>query len=175
MRYALVYGGIAGIIIIAVSTAFVSAGLLGHSSSPVMGFLAMLVGLTMIFVGVKRYRDVEQGGVIKFTKALGVGLAISLVAAIIYAAAFEIYSAASGFDFIAHFSDIKMREMQAAGAPDAAIQAELAALQEFGETYRNPLIRIPIHFLEIGPVCIIVTLVSAAILKNPRVLPARAS
>jgi hypothetical protein len=175
MRYALVYGGIAGIIIIVVSTAFVSAGLLGHTSSPLMGYLAMLVGLTMIFVGVKRYRDVEQGGVIRFGKALWVGLGISLVAAIIYAAAFEIYSAVSGFDFVAHFSDITTREMQAAGASPAAIRAELAALEAFGETYRNPLIRIPIHFLEIGPVCILVSIVSAAILRNPRTLPARAS
>jgi hypothetical protein len=130
MRYALVYGGIAGIIIIIVSTAFVSAGLLGHTSSPLMGYLAMLVGLTMIFVGVKRYRDVEQGGVIRFGKALWVGLGISLVAAIIYAAAFEIYSAVSGFDFVAHFSDITTREMQAAGASPAAgqgIRAQMPA------------------------------------------------
>jgi hypothetical protein len=173
MRYALVYGGLAGAIVMAVSTAFVTAGLLGHSSSPVMGYLAMLVGLTMIFVGVKRYRDVERGGVIGFGKAFAVGLGISLVAAIIYAAAFEIYAAASGFDLTAHFSQITVREMQAAGASPADIAEELAALREFGEMYRNPLVRIPIHFLEIGPVCLLVSLVSAAILRNPRILPAR--
>ncbi len=173
MRYALVYGGLAGLIIVAVSTLFVTAGLLGHSSSPVMGYLAMLVGLTMIFVGVKRYRDVERGGVITFGKALLVGLGISLIAAIIYAAAFEIYSALTGFDFTAHFSEITAREMQAAGAAPAEIETQLAALREFGEMYRNPLVRIPIHFLEIGPVCLLVSLVSAAILRNPRVLPAR--
>lgn len=175
MRYSLVYGGLAGIIIIVVSTAFVTAGLLGHSSSPLMGYLAMLVGLTMIFVGVKRYRDAEQGGVITFGKALIVGLGISLIAAIIYAAAFEIYAALSGFDLTTHFSEITQREMQAAGASPSAIEAELAALREFGESYRNPLVRIPIHFLEIGPVCLLVSLVSAAILRNPRVLPARAA
>jgi hypothetical protein len=124
---------------------------------------------------VKRYRDFEQGGVITFARALRVGLAISLVAAIIYAAAFEIYSALTGFDFIAHFSEVTMREMQAAGASGAAIQAELAALEKFGETYRNPLIRIPFHFLEIGPVCIVIALASAATLRNPRVLPAHAT
>jgi hypothetical protein len=37
------------------------------------------------------------------------------------------------------------------------------------------LVRIPIHFLESGPVCLLVSLVSAAILRNPRVLPARAA
>lgn len=128
MRYSLVFGGLAGIIIIVVSTAFVTAGLLGHSSSPVMGYLAMLVGLTMIFVGVKRYRDVEQGGVITFGKALLVGLGISLIAAIIYAAAFEVYAGLSGFDLATHFGEITRREMQAAGASAAEIEIELAGV-----------------------------------------------
>lgn len=175
IRYPLVYGGLAGLIIVGLSTIAVLSGQLGHSSSPLFGYLVMLVGLTMIFVGVKRYRDVERGGVIKFGPALGVGLAISLVAAIIYAAAFEIYMAATGFDFIAWFTEIRQRELVASGAGAAAIEAEMTELRAFGESYRNPLVRIPMHFLEIGPACIIVALVSAAILRNPRMLPARAA
>ncbi len=173
MRYPIVYGGLAGLIIVALSTAAVMAGFLGHSSSPLFGYLVMLAGLTMIFVGMKRYRDVEMGGVIRFGRALAVGLGIGLVAAIIYAAAFELYVAATGFDFTAWFSEVRQRELLAEGAAPAAIEAEMAALREFGETYRNPLIRIPFHFVEIGPVCILVALVSAAILRDPRALPAR--
>lgn len=174
MRYSLVYGGLAGFIIVALSIAAVLSGLLGHSSSPLFGYLVMLAGLTMIFVGVKRFRDVEMGGVIKFGRALLVGLAIGLVAAIIYAAAFELYVALSGFDLTEWFSEIRQREMTAEGSGAAAIQAELAELREFGETYRNPLVRIPFHFLEIGPAVIVIALASAAILRNPRVLPPRA-
>lgn len=58
-------------------------------------------------------------------------------------------------------------------AIEKARQSEMATLREFGETYRNPFVRIPFHFIEIGPVCVVVALVSAAILRNPRVLPAR--
>lgn len=174
IRYNLVYGGLAGLIIVGMSSIAYGFGLVAHSSSPVFGYTVMLLALTMIFVGVKRYRDVELGGVIRFGRALLVALGIGLVAAIIYAAAFEIFMAVSGFDVTAWFSEVRQRELAAEGASQAAIQAELAEIRAFGETYKNPFVRIPLHFLEIGPVCIVIALVSAALLRNPRLLPARA-
>ena len=42
-------------------------------------------------------------------------------------------------------------------------------------TYRQPLARMAITFLEIFPVGLLVALVSAFVLRNPRVLPARAA
>ena len=40
--------------------------------------------------------------------------------------------------------------------------------------YANPLFRIPMMFIEIFPVGLLVALVSAALLRNPRLLPASA-
>ena len=42
------------------------------------------------------------------------------------------------------------------------------------EWYSQPLLRMLITFSEILPVCALVPLVSALVLRNPRVLPARA-
>ena len=39
--------------------------------------------------------------------------------------------------------------------------------------YRNPLIRLPMTMREIAPVGVVVSLVAAALLRNPRFLPAR--
>jgi hypothetical protein len=39
--------------------------------------------------------------------------------------------------------------------------------------YPNPLIRIPLTFTEIFPIGFLAALVSAALLRNPRVLPAK--
>ena len=58
-----------------ICTPRVCAGLAvaGHDSGVFgtvwFGYLVMLVALTFIFVGVKRYRDVERGGGIKFLPA----------------------------------------------------------------------------------------------------------
>ena len=49
----------------------------------------------------------------------------------------------------------------------------LADAQEFARTYANPLYRLPITFIEIFPVGVLITFVSAAVLRNSRILPAR--
>ncbi|HEX8526489.1 DUF4199 domain-containing protein [Allosphingosinicella sp.] len=175
IRYPLVYGSLAGLIIVAISLLAYASGMVGHSTSPLFGYTVMLLALTMIFVGVKRYRDVELGGVIRFGRALALALGIGLVASIIYAAAFEIYVAVTGFDFTAWYSEVRGKELAESGASQGAIQAELAEIRAFGETYKNPFVRIPFHFLEIGPVVILIALVSAGLLRNPRLLPARAA
>jgi hypothetical protein len=173
MRYALIYGGIAGTVIIAVISAGLFVELPDHFQSEWFGYLVMLAGLSLIFVAVKRYRDVERGGIIRFLPALGLGLGVALVAALLYVLGWEAVLAASGRDFIAEYGAGIVQSMQADGATAAAIQAKQAELAQIGEAYKNPLFRMPITFLEIAPVGLIVALVSAAILRDPRVLPAR--
>lgn len=173
MRYAFVYGGIAGAIIICVLIAGLTLDLPSHFRSELFGYLVMLVALSMIFVGVKRYRDVEQGGVIKFGRAFGVGLGIALVAALIYIVGWEIFLAASGTDFMAQYQASYLRDMEARGASAQAIADTRAIMELWGERYRSVFWRVPITFVEIFPVGLLAALVSAAVLRNPRVLPAR--
>jgi hypothetical protein len=48
-------------------------------------------------------------------------------------------------------------------------------MESMRASYANPLFRIPMVFLEIFPVGLIVALISAALLRNPRLLPANAA
>ena len=172
MKYPLVYGGLAGAFIIAVALMVVALDLPGHFETPWFGYLVQLVALSLIFVGVKRYRDVEAGGVVKFGRAFALGLGMALVAALIYILGWELYLATTDTDFIAEYSASTAARMRADGASPAQIEATLREMREFGEMYENPLVRIPITFVEIFPVGLIVSLVSAALLRNPRLLPA---
>ena len=174
MRYALVYGGIAGAIVISVLVASIAFSLPSHATSEWFGYLVMLVALSLIFVGMKRYRDIECGGVIRFSRALGLGLGIAAVAALLYVLGWELYLATSGGDFIAKYSAGILDGMRAEGASAAAIEAKAAEMRSLAEMYRNPLFRMPMTFAEIFPVGLLVALVSAALLRNPKLLPARA-
>jgi hypothetical protein len=129
--------------------------------------------LTLIFVGVKRYRDVECGGVIRFWHALGLGVGAAIVAGLCYAIGWEIFIAASGYDFISDYSASMVAGMRADGASPAAIDAQVAELGEMAKMYNNPPIRIAMIFAEIFPVGLVVALISAALLRNPKMLPAR--
>ncbi|MEQ8179352.1 MAG: DUF4199 domain-containing protein [Amphiplicatus sp.] len=71
LRYAAVYGGISGGIIIGVMTVcFYLSGNKGMATSMWLGYLVMILTLSLIFIGMKRYRDKEKGGVISFWPAL---------------------------------------------------------------------------------------------------------
>lgn len=174
MRYAFVYGGIAGAIVVGIIVATIALDLPSHATSEWLGYLVMLVALSLIFVGVKRYRDVEYGGVIRFGRAFGLGLGIAAVAALVYVVGWEIYLAASGWDFMSGYAGSVIDGMRAKGASAAAIEAKAAEMRELADMYRNPLFRVPMTFVEIFPVGLLVALVSAALLRNPKLLPARA-
>jgi hypothetical protein len=173
MKYALVYGVIAGAIVVAVITAGIAFDLTNHITSLWFGYLVMLVALSLIFVGVKRYRDVERGGVIRFGRAFLLGLGIAATAGIIYVIGWETYLATSGYDFMARYSAAILHHMRAEGASAAALQAKAAEMRALAVSYDNPFFRIPMTFIEIFPVGLLVALVSAALLRNPKLLPAR--
>jgi hypothetical protein len=172
MKYALIYGGIAGAIAIVLISAMIGLHLTGHDSTAMwVTYLIMLIALSLIFVGVKRYRDVECGGVIRFGRAFLVGLGIAVVAGLAYVIGWEIFQAATGYDFMAEYSASILDRMRSESATAAAIQAQTAELRGFAESYRNPLFRMPMVFLEIFPVGLLVALASAGLLRNPKIFP----
>ena len=168
LRYALTYGLLSGFVV----AATIAAGLVlstGFGHSMWFGYLVMLVALAFIFVGVKRYRDVERGGVIGFLPAFGVGLATAMVAGVAYVLTWEVYLAVTHHAFIEEFIVTYRREQQAAGVSAASIAADV---QWMRDVYASPVQRMAMTFMEIAPVGLLVALVSAALLRNPRLLPA---
>jgi uncharacterized membrane protein YhaH (DUF805 family) len=171
-RIIAVYGIIAGIIVavgMQLGIHFVSDhGLLGM----VVGYLTMLVALSMVFVGVKRYRDTARGGVIRFWPAFGVGLGIAGVAGLFYVLAWEAYMYATDYTFMEVYAKQVIAAKIAAGAPAAEVARLTSEMKALTVQYANPLFRMPMTFAEIAPVGVIVALASAAILRNSRAFPA---
>jgi len=138
-----------------------------------MGYLIMLVALSAIFIGIRRYRDQELGGVISFGSALLVGLGIAAVAGVIYVAVWEIYLAQTDYRFIEDYIQSVLAAKEAAGIPAAELQQVTLEMNELREQYANPLFRLPMTFIEIFPVGLIVALISAALLRKSTFMPAK--
>jgi hypothetical protein len=175
-RIVLIYGIIAGLLV-----AIPMVGLMvGADPETFMdggtlyGYLTMIVALTLVFIGIKQYRDKALGGVIKFGRALLVGLGISAVASFLYAIGWEISLALTGFDFAEVWGNSLLEAARARNAPDAEIQKIVADNQSFAAMYGNPLYRFPLTFIEMFPVGLLISLVSAGLLRNSKFLPARA-
>ncbi len=165
LRIALVYGAIAGAITIgAIILSLVAAGDNASSSGQAIGFLIMFIALSLIFFGIKSFR--EQREPWGFLEALKAGAAISLVATLTYVAGWELYLATSGSNFAADYAAMVVSEKEAAGAPAAEVEELKTSMAKFVENYRNPLMRIPITMTEIFPVGLLISLLSAWLLRR---------
>ena len=170
-RTILVYGAISGVLTIVLM-------LLGMQTrfgySMWSGYLTMMaVMLPMIFIGTKRYRDNELGGVIKFWPAFGLGIGIGAVAGVFYVIGWEISLHMTDFAFIETYSEGMEKAYRAKDLTAEVLAKKLARLDEMMVNYMNPFYRMPMTFLEPSPISLIVSLVSAGLLRNPKVFPAR--
>ena len=128
------------------------------------GYITMTIALSTIFFAVKQYRDKYNGGVIKFRKAFLIGLYVTLVAGVVYMIAWEIFTATSDIDFVSQYMDYSKSLLVEQGMSDAEITAELAPQMEMMEKYRtNRPFRMGLTFLEITPVGLLISLISALI------------
>ncbi len=59
-----------------------------------------------------------------------------------------------------------VEQLRSSGRPPEVIEREIAEMEAFVEMYHNPLVRIGITLLEIFPVALIISLISAAILRK---------
>jgi hypothetical protein len=174
-RIILIFGIAAGLIVTVPMDLMVTNSEHGSAAqSYFAGYLVMVLALSLIFFGVKRLRDRELGGVIRFVPALLAGLGISAVAGVIYVIGWEITLAVTDFAFIDSYSTAAVEAARARGASAADIAAVIAQMDEFRRQYANPFFRLPMTFIEIFPVGLLISLISAALLRNSRFLPARA-
>ncbi len=175
LRKILSYGCIAGLLV-GIPLSVIALTMSGHASMSygmAVGYLIMLVALSTVFVAIKRQRDVDGGGVIGFWPAFGLGLGISAVAGVFYVVSWEIAQAINGGDFAADYAKALIAQQQAKGASAEALARLGAEMEEFKVQYAKAAYRLPMTFAEIFPVGVLVSLVSAGLLRNPRFLPAR--
>lgn len=176
LRTTLTYGAVAGLIAAAPMGLLMTLGDFGQAShSMVTGYAVMLLAFSLIFVGVKRYRDRALGGVIRFVPALLTGLGISVVAGIIYVIGWEITLALTDYAFMNDYAAAMVEAARARGAPAAEVTKIVEDMEAMKVSYANPFLRLPMTFVEIFPVGLLVSIVTAALLRNSRFLPLRTS
>lgn len=139
------------------------------SAGTVLGYINMLVGLSMIFFGIRQYRDRHLDGMITFGRAFKIGFFITLIASAIYVIGWMIFfntsEVAQSFtdQYIEHVSE----KWAAANMPEEELNDKVEKLRGQMENYKNsPLMMIAWTFMEIFPLGLIISLISAFILKR---------
>jgi len=146
-------------------------GILSNSFSlntkMIFGYASMILAFSLIFVAVKNYRDNFNDGQIRFGKALGIGLLITLIASTVYVVVWMIDYSYFVPDYVDKYQAQAIAELKASGASIAEIQKKAAEITASMATYRTSAVfRIMFTYLEIAPIGILVSLIAALILKR---------
>lgn len=174
LRLIIRYGVIGGLIVgVPLTLVVLDKGEEQMKYGLLIGYTTMLIGLSTIFIAIKRHRDTNLGGIIRFWPALGMGLAISVVAGIFYVLSWELILDVTHLDFAGRYAQAMIDAAKAKGLTGDALAKAVSDAEQFKTMYANPFYRIPETFIEIFPVGVLISLVSAGLLRNSRFLAAK--
>ena len=129
--------------------------------SELVGYAVMVVVFSLIYIGVRNFRNKQLDGFISFGKAFKTGALIALLGSAIYVAAWLF----SYYLFVPDFMDV-YSEYALKNCTPEDLPAKTKEMADFKELYKNPLFVILITFSEVLPIGLVVALVSALILKR---------
>jgi hypothetical protein len=159
-KVVLVYGIIAGLIVagmMAFSTGYFCAKG-DFEGGMIYGYSAMIIAFSMIFVGVKSFRDKHNGGMINFGKAFKIGLFISLIASTIYVISWLINYYCFMPDFMDKYAAVMLAKAKSSGISADELAKKTAEMAQMKEWYKNPLFVILMTYIEILPVGVLLRL-----------------
>ena len=170
-RNIIIYGLIAGIVVsilMLFSINYISHvdRKVDYNTSLLIGYASMLIAFSLVYVGIRNYRDKYNGGIISFGKAFKIGSMIVLIASTIYVVAWLIDYFFFIPDFMEKFSAQELDNLKESGASQIEIDKETIKMENMVKMFKNPLFNAMMTYAEILPVGLIVTLISSLILKR---------
>jgi hypothetical protein len=165
-----VYGLTAGIVVsilMLFNINFIGdAGNVDYNTSLLLGYASMLLAFSLVYVGIRNYRDKYNGGVISFGKAFKLGMMMVLIASTIFVIAWLIDYFFFIPDYMDKYSAHELDKLKASGASQAEIDNQTKKLANFARMFKNPFFNAMMTYAEILPVGLIVTLISSLLLKR---------
>ncbi len=134
----------------------------------IIGYTTIVVSFLLVFFGIRSYRENVGGGRISFLRGLTVGLLITLISCSCYVITWEMIYFKLMPGFADKFATYMVEQVRASGASQQVIDAKLQEMKAFKVMYDKPLFNVAITFMEPFPIGLIMTVISAAILRKKR-------
>lgn len=163
-----VFGLISGLIVTAFMVfASIKCYISGtFKDSEVYGYTGMLVAFSFIFVGIKNYRDKYNSGIITFGRAFKMGLFIALIASTFYVLVWVVEYYVFFPDWLEKYCTHVINDAKASGLSKLELDKKTAQMNWFKEAYKNPFFVVLLTYMEILPIGVVISLISALFLKR---------
>lgn len=163
------YGLIGGLISTIGYLFIIAGGTIDEASMKngmIYGFASMIVAFSLVFIGIKSYRDKHNGGTISLGNAFLMGLYMALITSTVYVLVWLIVLYNFQPDFAVKYTNFQLEQMKEAGATAQQISAQMVENKKFVESYKNPIVVILYTYMEIFPIGLFIAIIAAAILKK---------
>lgn len=134
--------------------------------SEIIGFAGIILSLLLVFFGVRAYREQQEGGSFSFLRGFQVGILITVISCLCYVVAWMVIYPTMMPDFMEKYAAYSLAELQKSGASAETIAAQTQKMQEYQSMYKNPFVVAALTFTEPFPIGLLITLLSAAILRR---------
>lgn len=163
----LTFGVLSGVMSAAMMAATVPfIDVIGFDRGVVVGYTAIVISFLFVYFGIRSYRDNVLGGYISFGKGFQAGILITLISCFFYVSAWLVVY----YNFIPDFADkyaaYLVDDQRARGASQAEIDEMVRKSEAMKAMLENPLINAAVTFTEPFPVGLLVTLISAGVLRK---------
>lgn len=132
----------------------------------VFGYAVMLLAFSTVFIAIRNRKMSSENG-ISFKDGFLMGLGIVLVATVIYVIGWTfIYMPNFEPDFVDRFQAFQIEKVNQSNITEDQKAVQINDIKNFNENYRKPHIMAAFTFIEIFPVGLLVSLISALVLKR---------
>jgi hypothetical protein len=163
LTFGLISGGVSAATMLATIP---FADRIGWGKGEILGYTVIVLSALMVFFGMRSYRENVGGGRLTFGRGFAVGILITLISSACYVGTWEIiyYKLMPGFTekYTAHM----VEKAKASGASQQKIDETAQQAKQFKQMYDNPAVNVALTFAEVFPIGLVVTLVSAGILRK---------
>jgi len=168
-KIVLTFGLISGAIVSALMLATVPfMHRIGMNGGMVLGYTTMVLAFLLVFFGIRSYRENVGGGRISFGRALSVGLLIMLITCAFYVITWEFVYFNFMPDFAEKYAAFALEDARSKGASAAELAQQAEEMKKFQVLYNNIFYNVAFTLLEPFPVGLIMTFISALILRRGR-------
>jgi hypothetical protein len=163
LTFGLISGAISSLMMVA-TVPF--ADRIGFDKGAVIGYTSIVLSFLLVFFGIRSYRDNAGNGQITFSRAFAVGISITVISCVCYVVTWEILYYNFLPDFMDKYGAHMIEKAKASGASAAAVQVQVEQVKKYKEMYANPLLNAALTFVEPFPIGLVITLISAAVLRR---------
>lgn len=169
LKYGLISGLISGLLMALVTITCAHKDFMWEYGAYI-GYTSMIISMALVYFGVKHFRDQENGGQITLTRAMWIGFGIVSISCILYSLTWLVVYYNFLPNFMNEYAAHEIQKAQAAGISAEALSKKQAQFDEMKKMYSTPLGVFSITLLEPLPVGILISILSAIVLRKKQTI-----